>query len=175
MTKSEANSAILVLAGYLGVVEERLLHEKIQKISKNAMFYLTYQLKSTPHELVWNHVISLSGYKHTVQNHLKFDSHGKLIEKYDLEGLHIVSMTGNWKPYLKLYGCNDEQYECSSEGYLADIMDILGNKMNFTWEARGRKDNDWGVSPLSAPSNSSRIWGGILGDIVYGDYQICVR
>ena len=84
-------------------------------------------------------------------------------------------MTGTWEPYLKLYGCNEEGKLCRSEGYLADVMDIMGKIMNFTWEAHCRKDNNWGGVPLSVSHNSSRMWGGVLGDVAYGDYPISVK
>ena len=175
MTKSKVNRAILVYAGCLGVDKEQLLHEEIQKLSKNAMFYLTYQLTNTQQEFLWNRVISVSGYKQKVRNNLQFDSSGKLLINYDLQGLHIESMTATWEPYLKIYGCNDEKRHCKSYGYVADIMDSMGNMMNFTWVAHGRKDNNWGTVQLPTSLNSSRIWGGILGDIIYGDYQISTR
>jgi hypothetical protein len=84
-------------------------------------------------------------------------------------------MTSTWEPYLKLYGCNDEKNHCKSEGYLTDVMDIMGNMMNFTWVAHGRKDGNWGAEPLPVALNSSRIWGGVQGDICYGDFQISIR
>ena len=174
MTKCEVNRAILVFVGYFGVDEERILNEEIQKISKNSMFYLTYESKQKQ-SFLWKHVISVQGYKQKVQNVLQFDSRGKLMVKNDLQALHIEAMTATWEPYLKLYECNEEQTKCKSEGYLTDVMDIMGKLMNFTWEAHGRKDNNWGVSILPVSSNSSRMWGGIAGDIVYGDYPICVR
>jgi hypothetical protein len=175
MTKSKVDSAILVFAGCLGVNKERLLREQIQTLSKNAMFYLTYQLKHTQQDFLWNRVISVAGYKQKVRNNLQFDSGGNLIVNYDLQGLHIESMTESWEPYIKIYGCNDEKKQCKSEGYLADVMDSIGKIMNFTWVAHGRKDSNWGAEPLPASLNSSRMWGGVLGDISYGDYPISIR
>ena len=175
VTKSKVNSAILVHVGCLGVGKERLLRKQIQPLSKNAMFYLTYQLKNTEKDFLWDRVISVSGYKQKVRNNLQFDSGGRLIINYDLQGLRIESMTGTWEPYLYLYGCTDEQKHCKSEGYLADVMDTMGNMMNFTWVAHGRKDKNWGTVRLPTSLNSSRMWSGMLGDIVYGDYQISTR
>ena len=175
MEKSEVNSAILVFVGTLGLDKEQRLWEEIQTLSKNAMFYLTYELKYTQHDFLLNRVISVGGYKQKIRNRLRFDSHGKLLIEYDLQGLHIESMTESWEPYLKLYGCNDEKKQCKSEGYLADVMDIMGKIMNFTWVAHGRKDSNWGTEPLPVFLNSSRVWDVILGDISYGEYQISIR
>ena len=50
MTKFKVNSAILVFAGCFGLDEEQLLHKLIQTLSKNSMFYLTYEFKQTQHD-----------------------------------------------------------------------------------------------------------------------------
>ena len=54
-------------------------------------------------------------------------------------------------------------------------MNTLGAITNFTWEVLRQKDDNWGTSPISGPANASGIWGGMVGDIFYGSYQISIR
>ena len=99
----------------------------------------------------------------------------KLVEEYNMQGTHIVSIALSWAPYFKLDGCNEFQKECKSEGYLADVMNALGEKMNFTWESHGEINNTWGTTAISGPSNSSGIWGGVVGNVFNGTYQLSIR
>ena len=92
-----------------------------------------------------------------------------------LQGFHLISTTLSWAPYFTIYGCNEFQMECNSEGYLADVMNVLGEKMNFTWESHGEVEQNWGTIAISGPSNSSGVWGGVVGDVFNGKYQLSIR
>ena len=120
-------------------------------------------------------MITLDGYEESVINLLRFDSSGRIVEGYDMQGLHIISVTLSWAPYFTLYDCKKDQKTCSSKGYLTDVMNILGDKMNFTWESHEEKHNDWGTTAISGPSNSNGIWGGVVGEIFKGNYQLSIR
>ena len=92
-----------------------------------------------------------------------------------MQGLRIVSLTLAWEPYFTL-DCAVNQYKnCKSGGYLADVMDILGSMLNFTWEAHAEQNANWGTKPISGPYNSSGVWGGVLGEVLKGNYQISLR
>ena len=54
-------------------------------------------------------------------------------------------------------------------------MNVLGDMMNFTWEAYRQESNNWGTKPISGPANSSGVWGGVIGDVFYGKYQLSIR
>ena len=139
------------------------------------MFYMAFYLKNANKRLLWHRVITLQGYSKAIINKLRFHPTGELVEEYDMHATHLVSITLSWAPYFTLYGCNKFQMECKSEGYLADVMNVLGEKMNFTWESHGEMENNWGTTAISGPSNSSGIWGGVVGGVFNGNYQMSIR
>ena len=175
MTKTKANSVILVFTGYLDNTKVRTLHEMMNDISKNSMFFTTYRSKETLLYFTWNQMITLDGYENSIINQIEFDSSGRIIENYDMQGIHLFSVSLTWSPYFIITNCTDEHSNCQSEGYLAETMDILGGMMNFTWESHREKDNNWGTKPISGPANSSGIWGGVEGNVFNGTYQISIR
>ena len=40
------------------------------------------------------------------------------------------------------------------EGFYADLMDAMGQMLNFTWTSHSPPDGNWGVVPLSGPLNN---------------------
>ena len=172
MSGSNPNNAILGFTESFDINRENALHQRVKNLSMNSMFYMTYFIDG---EFRWYRVITLTNYDKAVINLLEFDLCGKLIEGYDMQGLHIVSVTLSWSPYFTLE-CDEKAYtNCQGEGYLADAMDILGDMMNFTWESHAQKEGDWGVKPISGPVNSSGVWGGVVGDVFKGAYQFSIR
>ena len=65
--------------------------------------------------------------------------------------------------------------ECTENSYLGETMNILGDMMNFTWEVHRQRQGDWGTKPKYGPSNANGIWGGVIGDVFYGKYQLSIR
>ena len=175
MAHSKVMRGLLLIMGEVKLEQEELLHDMLNNMSKNSMFYVVYYLKDTNKMLLWHRVITLEGYSKAIINKLKFYPTGEVIEEYDMHGTHLVSMTLSWAPYFTLYGCNELQMECNSEGYLTDVMNVLGEKMNFTWESHGEPENNWGTTAISGPSNSSGVWGGVVGDVFNGKYQLSIR
>ena len=57
---------------------------------------------------------------------------------------------------------------------MADLMNMVGNMLNFTWHCDAEPNNDWGVTPKSGPPNVNGTWGGVVRDIVNGDYPLCL-
>ena len=175
MSRSKINSVILVFASLMNSEMEQNLTTQIDNLRRNSMFFLTYQKEKINSKLLWYRVITLDGYTQSAINPLSFDSKGKLIDEYDMQGMHIVSITLTWDPYFTIYDCTDEMKHCKAKGYLADIMNILGLMMNFTWESHGEKNGDWGTTAKSGPSNSSGVWGGVVGEVFKGNYQLSIR
>ena len=175
MSRSKINSVIMVFASLLDSEMEQNLTTQIDNLRRNSMFFLTYQKEKINSNLLWYRVITLDGYTQSAINPLSFDSKGKLIDEYDMQGMHIVSITLTWDPYFTIYDCTDELRNCKAKGYLADIMNILGLMMNFTWESHGEKNGDWGTTAKSGPSNSSGVWGGVVGEVFKGNYQLSIR
>ena len=51
-----------------------------------------------------------------VINQLEFDHLGKIIEKVNLNGIHILATSLTWAPFVTLWNCNEFGLNCSSEG-----------------------------------------------------------
>ena len=96
--------------------------------------------------LVWHRVITVNDYNTSVINRVEIDPGGSLSEYYDMKGFHLISTTLSWAPYFTLIDCDQDQKNCQSEGYLTDVMNILGETMNFTWESHGEIDGNWGTT-----------------------------
>ena len=176
LSTTKVKSSILLFVGEYDKSQWQIFKAMLNNLSKNAMFYLAYSHPHLVNELVWYRIITLSGYDKAVVHRLTFDdSNGKFIRDYDMQGLHIVSITETWAPYFTLIDCTPDKKNCKSKGYLTDVMNILGSMMNFTWESHGEIDGNWGTTAISGPSNSEGEWGGVVGNVFYGTYQLSIR
>ena len=90
----------------------------------------------------------------------------------DLQGIHISVVTAEWKPYFIVNNCNQTGKNCNYKGIAVDIMNRAAEIMNFTWKAE--ITNDWGLSPKSGPFNISGNWGGVLGNVIMGNYGLSI-
>ena len=174
-TKTKTNSVILVLTGVLDSSQVRTLYKMINELSSNSMFYVMYRTNKDPLNCMWYQIINLHGYDKSIINLIEFDSSGKIIENYDLQGIHLLSVSLTWSPYFIITNCANQHKNCQSEGYLAETMDILSGMLNFTWESHREKDSFWGTKPISGPANSSGVWGGVIGQVFNGTYQLSIR
>ena len=175
MSKSKANSAILAFTGTLDEDRRKHLKRLLDQFSISSMFYVIYKTSESLPTFSWFRVITLNGSKQSAVISLNMDSKGKVIDGYDLQGMHIKSVALSWEPYLSITNCTNTGQKCNCTGYLADVMDILGVMMNFTWESHAQRDNDWGIIPIVGPPNASGIWGGVIGDVFNGTYPLSVR
>ena len=91
----------------------------------------------------------------------------------NLQGIHIPIITGEWKPYVKIDNCNQIGTKHDIKGFAVDIMDGAADYMNFTWNAE--ISDDWGMTPKSGPFNMSGEWGGVMGNVVLGNYEVSVN
>ena len=174
MAKTEVRSSIILFVGILTQEKLETFKGMTDKLSKNSMFYIAYQPNTTSHEMMWYRMITIKGYTTSVMNQLHFNVNGGMDEIYDMKGLHIVSITLSWAPYFTLVDCIENKH-CRSEGYLTDVMNNLGEMMNFTWESHGETNGNWGTTAISGPSNSSGVWGGVVGNVFNGTYQLSIR
>ena len=175
MSKSKTNSAILAFTGTLHKDNIGQLKRLLDQFSISSMFYVVYMANESLPTFSWFRVITLNSSNQSAVNPLKMDLKGKVIEGYNLQGMHIKSSALSWEPYLSITNCTDTGQNCNSKGYLADVMDILGVMMNFTWESHAQKEKDWGIEPISGPPNASGIWGGVIGEVFNGTYPLSVR
>ena len=66
--------------------------------------------------------------------------------------------------------------ECKEQyGLLADALNALGAKFNFTWSADLEvSDAGWGLKPKNdGPYNASSEWEGVLGSVI--NNQVCSK
>ena len=175
MAMTDVGSSVLLVVGNLERNDIQNLEEMLHKHSVNKMFYLVYQTELDPRKTLWYQVTSLNNYTYSIINQLELDSNEMPIKHYDMQGLEIVSITLTWAPYFTLVRCKEDMTNCGGEGYLADVMDILGDMMNFKWESDGEINENWGTTAISGPSNSSGVWGGVVGNVFNGTYQLSIR
>ena len=152
-----------------GQVDENQLMAKLQELQGNAFFYLIYPGSTKTN---FKQIISLSHTQHTIVSDIKLNQFGFIMEDYNLQGINIVSYTLSWAPFFVLEDCNDFGQRCKSSGFLADYMDALGAKLNFTWVSYKDPENIWGVTPIDGIYNKSGKWHGVLGSIVKDKYHL---
>ena len=164
-------SCVIIMMTELTPEQMNSIHRLIDELGKNSMFYLIY-LKETKDtwKTSWYRVITLNGYKKAIINTVQFNDDKMIKEHYDLDGIHIESLSLSWTPYFLLSGCNEKGTFCKTEGYLSNLMDELGRLMNFTWESHQEVNNDWGLNQYESGG-----WGGVVGNIFNGTYQLSIR
>ena len=145
----------------------------VRQLSQNLYFYLVYINDIDEEQVLWKRVMSVQGNHHISMQSLEFDQLGKIVRNYDMQGMHIDCLTLSWSPYITLSDCNQENGKnCRSEGYLPDLMNIVGKMLNFTWHCDKEPNNNWGLVPISGPPNATGEWGGIIGNVTRGNYPL---
>ena len=175
LTKTEVMSSTLILPEVLTSDQKKMIMSKLEKLAKSTFFYWAFPEDKHSGKIVWNRVITLVNVKQVVTNKLNFNQFGHIVEDYDMQGMHIMSTTVSWPPYIFL---NEEckvqkKYndKCKPYGFLVDALDAMAKMANFTWECHGDPLDNYGTTPLSGPANASGTWGGVVGDVVAGNYH----
>ena len=96
----------------------------------------------------------------------------RMLETYDLGGIQVQSMSLPWSPYLIQGNCKGDGMTCHNEGYLIDIVEMASMLFNFTYVSLRDPDNDWGVTQKSGPYNRSGVWGGVMGGVINGKFDM---
>ena len=129
ISKTKITKSIIVLLDPIDLEIIDKIKLFLRKLSRNTYFYLLYIDYDTNHELVWKRIISVQNNEKVLVQQLLLDNDGKMIEEYNLEGIHIPCLTLSWMPYIDLIECNpDNGKNCLSVGYLADIWKVLGKR-----------------------------------------------
>ena len=176
ISKTKIKKALLVFLNALNQNEIVELKNLVSRLSENMYFYLYYStIDAGSYKSMWERIITIRHNPQVIMNQLEFSSFGRIKPSYDLQGIHIKCSTLSWAPYLSLFDCNENDGKsCKSEGYLADLVDMMGSQQNFTWHCDAEPNNDWGTAPKSGPANVNGSWGGVLGDVTNGDYPLCL-
>ena len=148
----------------------------IKQLTKKQLKTLFYAAVPSDNfgKLSWYQIISLAS--GSIIDNLTFANNSYLIkERYDFQGLEISSTTDTWMPYYTIEDCNALGLECAtSYGYFKDVLDILGERYNFTLLSQQSLDGDWGLMPKSGPFSINGTWGGIMGDVINKKYDMCI-
>lgn len=170
MQTTKIMRSVMLLTSPLDENHEIYISESLKTyLDSNAMFYIIYEKDTMTHYKV---VIHVKNGSKPVMNALRLDEQGAVLPSYNLQGLHLRSSTLSWAPYFTIENCDQAGESCDTAGFLADLMDVMGRQLNFTWDSHAPPDGDWGVRPKSGPFNKSGVWGGAFGDIVNDDYMI---
>ena len=170
ITDAKILSRALVIMIPLTARETHLFDEKIDSLRQNSMFYLIYTSTKNQSEFGWNHIITLPDLEKAIINEIKFDSNQLFKEEFNLQGAHLISISLSWNPYFMLHECNANGTSCKSIGYLRNLMDGLGDLLNFTWESHQEVHNDWGLV-----QNDWGTWDGVVGYVFNSTYQLSIR
>jgi hypothetical protein len=168
ITQAPVQSSVICIKSLWGDSKEAELKKALDEFKLDSLFYLAVSLG---HNIKWYKIITLkSGYAMT---ELRFSlASFQIIEVYDLNGLTINSISLSWSPYLTLEDCNQVGKNCTSDGYLKDYTYVMAKKLNFTYESQKEVNGDWGLLPKSGLQNHSGKWGGVLGGIINGKYDM---
>jgi hypothetical protein len=168
ITQAPVQSSVIYIKSLLGDSYIAELKKALDEFQLDSLFYLAV---SSEYAVKWYQVITLkSGYAITKQ--IFFPSSFQTIEDYDLNGLTIYSISLSWSPFLILEDCDEVGKNCTNYGYLKDYTDMIAKKLNFTYESQREVDGDWGTLPKSGPYNRSGKWGGVMGGIINGKYDM---
>lgn len=176
ISKTKVKRAVFVIVGGITDFQLKNIVRDTKSLSENMYFYLVFRLydMNGDSETRYYRVVSIKGNDNVVLQTIDVAKKEKITEISNLEGLHIKCLTLSWAPYLSLSDCDENNKNCKSIGYFADLMNIAANHLNFTWDCDKQPENNWGIIQVSGPSNVSGTWGGIIGDIFYGNYPLCV-
>ncbi len=148
-----------------------LLRQLLAGLNRNSHFYLAL---GTGVLLSFNVVVTLKHQVGASINKITFlEGSYTIKESYDLEGLHVTSISESLRPYVSFEDCDDDHLECATiEGMLVDHCEQIGRMMNFSIVHYRQPDGNWGTVPVDGPYNLSGTWSGIQGAIIYGSHQM---
>ena len=151
LSETKIMSSILVIAEPITSEHLHAINMRLRKFSYSSYFYMLFEeSNSKENKTTWQEIITLQQYYQPIIRNMNFDSSRHLISNHDMNGIHIKCYTLSWAPYLVLSDCiQPNQTRCKSTGYLADVMDNLGNMFNFTWDCDKDLNDDWGALPIS--------------------------
>ena len=172
MSKTKIMTAIFVI---INPIREEETIENLKKVmrnlSENMFFYLFYEIFGVD-DVALRRVISVQNNEKILVQPVEFDVYGIIVTPYDMEEMHIPCLTLSWSPYVAVSKCDpDSGQNCNSVGYLPELLNLVGKQLNFTWHCDAEPSGNWGVIPVSGPSNVSGVYEGIVGRVASGEYQ----
>ena len=151
------------------------IKKEVQNLSENAYFYVLHITKELMWPPLYYRVISIKGNNNPIIQLLMFNELGKIKDVNNLEGMHIKCLALSYPPHITIYDCDPKTgVNCTSKGYLPELLNIVGKRLNFTWSCDKEMNNNWGIIQVSGPANASGVWDGVIGGIFYGAYPMNV-
>ena len=171
--KHKIRKTILLFVDHFDSNQESELNDALNNlVIGNAWFTVLYQNHSNVTK--YQNVFSLSNNTKTLVQDIKLTKTNQMVENYDLEGLKVYSNSLSWAPYFKISNCknmhnSDFAKDCEMSGYLNDILNAMGNIVNFTWTSHVPTDGSWGTM------DENGVWvTGPMGTVINGEYHMTI-
>ena len=176
ISNTKVMHCIVVCIGKLQKQRMNMVAESLHNKLKNAFFYWVGVDSGKIDIMTWNQIISVKNSKKTIISPIKFDPFGRILIERNLHGFHINCSTLDWRPWFKFTNCKGvDNTNCSGVGFLADVMNILGARFNFTWSCDREPEDNWGnTKPIAGPRNANGSWGGVIGYVANGTYPLSI-
>ena len=165
--KHKIRKTILLFIDHFDSDQESKLNDALgHLVTGNAWFSVMYQNYSNTTKSC--NIISLQNNTKTLVQDVEFTESNQMIKNYNLEGLELYSNTLSWAPYFIISNCNDKGQECEMSGFETDLMNEMGNIVNFTWTSHeDNKDGSWGTV------NENGVWTtGPMSSVMKGEYHM---
>ena len=171
--KHKIRKTIWLFVDHFGSNQESELNDALNNlVIGNAWFTVLYQNHSNVTK--YQNVFSLSNNTKTLVQDIKLTKTNQMVENYDLEGLKVYSNSLSWAPYFEISNCKDMHNsdfakDCEMSGYLNDILNAMGNIVNFTWTSHVPTDGSWGTM------DENGVWvSGPMGTVIDGEYHMTI-
>ena len=166
--------SLLLLDRSWSQTQMQALQLVLRSLEEARIFFYVGISSASDEPMIWYQVISLkSG---SAISELNFHPNSRrIIESYDLQGLQITSTSLTWAPFYTIDDCNEYGLQCKTAyGYLNDYMNLLADKLNFTYVSHKDLDNDWGTIPKAGPFSLNGTWGGVVGNVILKKYDMSI-
>ena len=173
LVNEQHQMSVLLLVGQIDDLEmfKGNLSARLRSLEEGFYFYLALESSLG---MVWQYALGIRRMYYPIIGNVDVKDNFMMKEDYNLQGMHIKSITLNWDPYFVAH-CDGNGKNCETFGYLSELTDLLGKKLNFTWENHNDPDNNWGVIAVSGPSNASGTYEGVVGSLLEADeYQFSI-
>jgi hypothetical protein len=171
--KHKIRKTILLFVDHFDSKQESELNDALNNlVIGNAWFSVLYQNHSNVTK--YRNIFSLSNNTKTLVQDIKLTETNQMVENYDLGGLEVYCNSLSWAPYFEISNCkgmhnSDFAKDCEMSGYLNDILNAMGNIVNFTWTSHVPTDGSWGTM------DENGVWvTGPMGTIINGEYHMTI-
>ena len=137
---------LIILNPFNEVVTLKEINRALQELSENLYFYLVLKTTDMTLPTRYYNVISIKNNSKTILQPVTFNEVGKIVDVHDMEGMHIKCLALSYPPHITISDCDPESgNNCTSSGYLPELLNIISRKLNFTWSCDKEMNNNWGV------------------------------